>query len=153
MLFDVDGSGEREYRASVYTLMLYEQEFGSSLIKDVFGRIEVGDDADLVTAEFVRKRLAAAMPDGKRLPKATSDLVDRAFPAPRARYLDFTKDNWEADVRALWAMAKTADEAAGGGTTPPFKQWYARLGAVNLSEVSKAVVEEAQRGLFRAASA
>lgn len=40
MLIDIDGSGEVEATATALTLLIYEQEFKSDLIKDVFGRTE-----------------------------------------------------------------------------------------------------------------
>lgn len=36
----VEGYGELEARATALTLVIYEQEFGSDIIKDVFGRHE-----------------------------------------------------------------------------------------------------------------
>lgn len=150
MLFDIDGTGEREYIASAYTMMIYEQEFGSSLIKDVYGKVQlVPDGVEVVTSAFVKERMEAALPEGKSLPKATETLIDKAFPAVATRVMDFTQDNWEAELRALWAMAKTADAAADKNTVPSYKAWAARLGPLNLSEVSAFVVEETRRGLFR----
>ena len=40
------GHGDEEIEVSVYTLVLYEQEFdGRDLIKDVFGKVELRDDS------------------------------------------------------------------------------------------------------------
>lgn len=126
MKHDIDGSGEREIRCSVYTLTVYEQEFKSSMVKDVYGVIDLrANGAEVVTAEYVANRLAAAMPeggDGKRkpLPKATLALVARAFPDTIVTTIDYTADNWEAYVRAYWAMLRTGDALSGGAqTTPP----------------------------------
>lgn len=150
-LFDIDGSGEREYVASAYTMMIYEQEFGGSLIKDVYGKVRLdGDDEDVVTADFVRERLESALPEGRKLTKAMQALVERAFPAQRSRYLDFTRSNWDANMKAMWAMARTADAAAGGTSVPSFKKWMASLGPINLGAISQFVADETQRGLFRA---
>lgn len=46
------GQGEKEIVLSVYTMMLYEQEFGSDIIKDLFGRavLRKEDDEDVVFA-------------------------------------------------------------------------------------------------------
>lgn len=156
MLFDPDGRGEREIVASPYTLMIYEQTFKSSLIKDVMGRIDLtgGNTVEVVTPDFVAGRLEAALPDGKRLPKETRALVERAFPATVNKVLDYTTDNWEAYVRALWAMLRTAEEAARASgrpvadPTPPYESWVRSLGPVNMTALSNAVFEETQRGLF-----
>lgn len=150
MRFDIDGSGEREYAASAYTMLVYEQEFGRSLIKDFYGKVDLRDaDGQLVTADYVERALSEALPEGKRLPKATSELVRKAFPAYVTAVIDYTQDNWEAGLRCMWAMMRTADEAAGAKTVP-YRQWVAGLGPVNMSEVSQAVYQETQRGLFRA---
>lgn len=152
MRFDIDGTGEREYVASVRTLMIYEQEFGGSLIADCYGRVEViGGDGEVVTAGRVKQALRSALPEGEELPQEVSDLVDRAFPQYFTAALDYTTEHWEADVRAMWAMRKTADEMA-GEPTPSFKDWVASLGPVNMTDLSHAILEESQRGLFRAAS-
>lgn len=152
MKFDIDGTGERDYTCSAYTLMVYEQEFGSSLVKDYYGKIDLRDgDGQLVTAQFVESQLADALPEGKALPKTTRELVYRAFPRYVTAVRDYTQDNWEAILRALWAMRKTADEAA-GEQTPAFKPWVRSLGEVNLTKCSNVVFSECERCLFRAAS-
>lgn len=48
MLIDY-GQGEREIAVSILTLMIYEQEFGGDMLKDLFGRVEIRED-DLVDA-------------------------------------------------------------------------------------------------------
>lgn len=145
-LFDIDGTGEKEYVASVYTMMLYEQEFGSSLIKDFYGKVSQSDDSDVVTAAFVKEKMSDALPDGKTLPKTTVTLIDKAFPASKNSTVDFTKTNWEAALQVMWAMAKTADDSI-----PSWKKWAAALGPINLGDVVVFVMGETQRGLFRAA--
>lgn len=46
------GEGPKPVEASILSLVTYEQEFGSDLIKDVFGKVELddsaGDDATFV---------------------------------------------------------------------------------------------------------
>lgn len=152
MRFDIDGTGEREYTASAYTLMVYEQEFGGSLISDFYGKIDLRDaDGQMVTAEFVEGKLRAAMPEGAELPDTVAVLVHRAFPAYVNAVLDYTRERWEAALKALWAMRRTADESA-GEKTPAYRDWLSSLGPVNMQDIASFVFTECQRGLFRAAS-
>lgn len=156
MLYDIDGTGERGYIASAYTMMIYEQEFHKSLIADVYGKIELdtgGGSAQVVSADFVRERLSSALPEGKELPKTTSALIDKAFPAVEVKSIDYTRDNWESYLRCMWAMARTADKAGEGAGDPvpsDYGKWLAGLGPVNLAEISNVVARETRRGLFRA---
>lgn len=151
MKYDIDGSGEREYVASAYTMMLYEQTFGTSLVKDVYGVIDLtgGGTTEVVDAAFVKERLASALPEGKSLPKSTSDLVDKAFPAVVVKKFDYTRDNWEAYLKCMWTMAKTADKIDGKSGLDSYDKWLAKLGPVNLNGISNFVWRETQRGLFR----
>ena len=61
MLIDYDGTGPREARLSVLTLMLYEQEFGGAdMLADVLGRQDVsGGGADDGTVDFSGVRWGA----------------------------------------------------------------------------------------------
>lgn len=154
MKHDIDGSGERELVCSPYTMMLYEQEFGKSIIADVYGVIDLkGSRTETVTAEFVASRLQGAMPDGKQLPKTTLRLVADAFPCEVVTKIDYTADEWEAYLRAYWAMLKTADERDGGQRTPAFKRWLADLGKVDMREVSNVVVSCMEDGVFHSKAA
>ena len=120
MKYDYDGSGvERELDATAYTLMVYEQEFKSGLIEDVFGRISIPEDTDgMVVA-------------------------------------DYTRDNWVAYTRALWAMLRSAsDRLASEGKphdeVPSFKAWAMYATNLNLAKVSyDLVMGEIQRRFFR----
>lgn len=157
MRFDIDGSGEREYIASAYTMMLYEQEFHVSLLSDVYGKIDLGNTTDeggtqIVTADFVKQRLSSALPEGKELPGTTVKLIDKAFPSIATTVLDFTKDNWQGYMRCMWAMAVTADKIEKKKDTPKYEEWLMSLGAVNLNAISNFVWRETRRGLFRAAN-
>lgn len=154
MLYDIDGSGEREYTMSAYTMVIYEQEFGgASLISDVYGKIRTaGKDESgvyIVPGDYVKERLSSALPEGKELPKTTAQLVDKAFPAAMVTELDYTADNWEAYLRAMWAMARTADAARNAKDTPAYAKWAASLGPVNMADISRVVFEQVQGGLFR----
>ena len=127
--YDYDGSGkERELVASAHTLMVYEQQFKSGLIEDVFGRISLaGHEHDI---------------------DRNGNLV----------VADYTIDNWGAYIKALWAMLKSASDLARAegrpyDQIPPFPEWSIKATNLDMSEVSAIVVTECQRGLFRAGAA
>lgn len=129
MLFDYDNSGiERELVASAHTLMVYEQNFKRGMIEDVFGRISVeGHDEDVTDDGYLR-------------------------------VLDFTIDHWGAYVRALWAMLKSgADLARAEGRQyvpiQNFEDWSIKATNLNMSDVSRVVIQECQRGFFRTGAA
>lgn len=121
-----DGT-EYEYEATTYTLMVYEQEFKSDLIKDVFGRTEISRAAENVDE------------DGN------------------IKFIDYTIDNWNAYPRAFWAMLKTAEAIARSEgrrvePVPSYATWALRL-PLDLSEMSRVVYDECNRGLFHAGAA
>lgn len=123
-----DGKGEHEVIASAHTLMIYEQEFKSGLIEDVFGRISLaGHENDV---------------------DSSGNLV----------VADYTIDNWTAYLKALWAMLKSASDLARAEgreheEVPPFGRWSLSVTEIDMAEVSRVVVTECQRGLFRAGAA
>ena len=122
---DYENSGvEHEYEATTYTLVVYEQEFKADLIKDVFGRIDI--------------RKAASNYD------ESGNIIA----------MDYTIDNWNAELRAFWAMLRTSQEIARSEgrkaeVVPPFVQWCLKTRSIDMGQVSKAVFDECQRGLFR----
>ena len=74
--------------------------------------------------------------------------------------IDMTLDNWNAELRALYAMVVTAFElrwdrgdAAPNEKPKPFKEWAKGVGAVNMREIASAVVDESIRGFFRTGAA
>ena len=105
--------------------MVYEQEFKSDLIKDVFGTIdltkeEIGVDED---GNVVR--------------------------------VDYTNNNWIAELKAFWAMLKTSEaiarrEGRKAEPVPRFIEWCLTTEEVNLWELSRITIFELNRGLFRA---
>lgn len=128
--YDIDGTGEVELLCNAFTTVIYEQEFKRSIIADVFGKIDL--------------RAAQANFDENGNPVV----------------MDYTLDNWEAELRALWAMRKTANEKAvreGREQTRigRFYDWVLSLSdeGVNFTELSNIVVGECQRGLFRTGTA
>lgn len=125
--YEADGT-EHEYEATTYTLMVYEQEFKKDLIKDVFGRIDT------------RQAQNNFDEDG--------NLVA----------WDYTIENWNAELRAFWAMLRTSSEIARADgrryeTVPPFVQWCLKTRSIDMGQVSQAVFNECQRGLFRSGAA
>lgn len=125
--YENDGT-EHEYEATTYTLMLYEQEFKRDLIKDVFGRIDIRNTAK----NFDEDGNIVAM--------------------------DYTIDNWMAELRAFWAMLRTSYEIARSegrvaAQVPPFVQWCLKTRSIDMGQVSQAVWDECQRGLFRSGAA
>ena len=132
MLIDYDGTGEREAIATAYTLMIYEQEFKASDVKGVTG--------DLISDVYGTIDLKKA----KSQYDALGNLV----------VLDYTNDNWNAYLRALWAMLRTASESArsrgiDAQLTPRFNEWVRGVGQVNMTDIMNSVIEECNRGFFR----
>lgn len=129
MKYDYDNTGkERDVVASPHTLIIYEQQFKSGLIEDVFGRISIGGHEHDIDEH--------------------GNLV----------VADYTIDNWTAYLKALWAMLKSgADLARAEGRkfepVPNFEEWSIRATNLDMSEISRVVVTECQRGLFRAGAA
>jgi hypothetical protein len=127
---DYNHSGvESDYEATTYTLMVYEQEFKSDLIKDVFGRIDLSRASNNIDA------------DGNVIA------------------MDYTIDNWNSYPRAFWAMLKTSEAISRGEgksvkPVPPFIQWCLNDGrGINMSELSQTVIDECNRGLFLSGAA
>lgn len=116
---NIDGIGEVRLLATLNALAIYEQNFdGADMIADVFGRQRASDDG----GSYV---------------------------------IDFTQDNWMAVARAVWALSMNdwAIRDKNGDATrnekpKPFKQWLLDVGAVNIRELSFAVVTEALDGFF-----
>lgn len=75
MKYDYDGSGvERELDATAHTLLVYEQEFKSGLIEDVFGRISLeGNMDELVVADYTRDNWVAYVQAIWAMLKSASD--------------------------------------------------------------------------------
>lgn len=70
--------------------------------------------------------------------------------------VDFTSDSWISELRALWAMVRTAydiryerGDAAPNDRPKPFKEWVKGIGKLNMRDISAAVVNECFDGFFR----
>lgn len=119
---------EREYEATTYTLVVYEQEFKSDLIKDVFGRIDLRNSQTILDED--------------------GNLV----------VVDYTSDNWIGYLKAFWAMLKTSEaicrrENRPCLAVPSFNQWSLETRSIDMVELSHVVIAELNRGLFRAGAA
>lgn len=126
---DYENNGtEHEYEATTYTLVVYEQEFKKDLIKDVFGRVSLVDA-------------------GRNIDENGNVIA-----------MDFTIDNWMADLRAFWAMLRTSAEIARSEgrrvePVPSFVQWCLKTRGIDMAEITRVVFDECQRGLFRSGAA
>lgn len=137
----IDINGEPvEFVCTAYTTTVYEQEFRECEYKRVTGDI---------------------IADVMGVLKVTSkDFVDSDEHGNVVVSFDYTRDNWQAERRALWAMIKTAVEIrrVNGekvGPMPSYSSWERSLieWEPDMREVSYAVCNELQRGLFRAGAA
>lgn len=71
---------------------------------------------------------------------------------------DYTIDNWQAYVRALWAGLKAASDLAAADRrsvepVPSYSEWCMRVPSLDLAEVSRFVLDGCNRGLFRTRAA
>lgn len=136
------GNGPVEFRCTARTLTIYEQAFHNDpyervtgdLIADVFGK-RVIDDNSMGFKYDENGNISALI-------------------------VDLTADNWMAEKRALWAMLKTQNEidvkhGEKPSPMPSYAEWDRSLveWEPNMREVSNLVIDECNRGLFRAGAA
>jgi len=115
-----------EIMATLYTLEVYEQEFGSDLIKDVFGKHQVEkEDETVLTIDYTQENWNEERRALWAMVKTASDLKD------------------------------SKGDLAPNDRVPGYKQWVKSNMAsqVNLREIANAVFEEAVRGFFRTGAA
>lgn len=62
--------------------------------------------------------------------------------------IDFRNVNWTALTKVLWAALKTADD-----DLPPFREWSATVGDINLMDLNAQLTPEVERRLFRTGDA
>lgn len=120
-MFTFEANG-KTYNAKVtfYTAHLYEMEFRSDLIRDLFG---------VQTAEQPLEI------------ERTGDGEDDY----RIVKIDFTKVNWTVVAKALWAAVKTANKA-----TQNYAEWMQSMSGVNLWFIQDQLGEEISDCFFRA---
>lgn len=92
MQFSIDGK-TIEAQASVYTLVLYEQEFQSDLIKDLFGKTSLEDADQGAYIDFTLNNWAAI----PRVLWAMAKTVDNTVP----RYQEWAKGITGIDMFSL----------------------------------------------------
>lgn len=107
--------------AGLDALTIYEQEFRADLIQDVYGIVDI-TEADL---EGALKRAGAA-----------DDVVIT---------IDYTRTNWTALTRAVWACLKSKDESI-----PSFAVWRKKTEGLNLRELSEAALPVFEETFFPA---
>lgn len=74
--------------------------------------------------------------------------------------VDFTTDNWVHELRAVWAMVRTAydlaydrGDAAPNDKPKPFREWVKGVGKLNMRQLSVALVTECMDGFFHSGAA
>lgn len=68
---------------------------------------------------------------------------------------DYTIDNWQAYVKALWAGLKAASDLADADRVkhepvPPYREWCMRVPSLDFGDLSRFVLDCCNKGLFRA---
>lgn len=124
-MFEVEIDG-KTYKAKVtfYTAQLYEMEFRSDLIQDLFG-IQTAEQAIEVEV------------DG-----------DGEDSTARIAKIDFTKISWTSVMKVLWAALKTADD-----TIPNYSEWMRTTSGMNLWTVQELIGDEVSDCYFRSSIA
>ena len=135
------GNGEREFRCTALTCMIYEHEFISDenpkitgdLIADTIGKVQVSSNDILHVTD-----------EGNYI----------------TTVIDYTRVNWQAVYRALWAMLRTEMEIARQKgepvvNVPAYRTWEQELLTCepDMQELANAVQNELMRGLFRTGAA
>ena len=136
------GSGEREFRCTALTCMIYEHEF-------------VSDDNPKITGDLIADTIGKITVSSNDILHVTDE------GAYVTTVVDYTKVNWQAIFRSLWAMMRTAYEASKlpGSVVlpevPSYKAWERELLSCepDMQELADAVQGELMRGLFRAGAA
>lgn len=70
---------------------------------------------------------------------------------------DYTIDNWQSYLKALWAGLKAASDLARAEhrdyeVIPPYKEWLIHVTTVDMGELSRFILDACNRGLFRSGS-
>ena len=131
------GDGEREFRCTAITCMIYEQEF-------------VSDPNDKITGDIIADTIGKVQLSSSDVLHVTDD------GAYVTTVIDYTKVNWNAIFRALWAMLKTSQENGDkSNPIPGFKTWQATLLEFepDMKQLARDVQQELMRGLFRSGAA
>lgn len=111
------------------TALIYEAEFHSDILKDLFGRQD--ENSSAIEMDFDSE---------------SGDGNDDAYAHIVA--IDFTKVSWSSVMKALWAAARTAN-----ALVPGYSIWVKTIKGVNLWDVRDMLMEEARDCFFRAPAA
>lgn len=123
-MFQVEIDGKTyEGKVTFYTAQLYEVEFRSDLIRDLFG-VQTAEQALEVEMDG----------DGE---EAQARIVK----------IDFTKVSWSAVMKVLWAALKTADSSL-----PSYSEWMKKASGANLWLVQELIGEAVTDCFFRAST-
>lgn len=123
-MFEIEINGQKKKaEVSFKTAFLYEAEFGKDIIQDFFGVVSDENNSAL-GFETVKDD------SGEEV-----EVIAR---------IDFTKINWLATIRVLWAAMKTADPS-----TKPFDAWSSKIDGVDMMGVRIAVAEAMNDCFFR----
>ena len=131
------GVGEREFRCTAKTCMIYEQEF-------------VNDKNERITGDLIADTIGKVTLSSSDILHVTDDGTYITT------VIDYTKVNWNAIFRALWAMLKTAQENSDSkDAIPGFTTWQSQLVSYepDMKELAHVVQQELMRGLFRSGAA
>lgn len=116
---EIDGLGEVRLRATMLTLVIYEQTFGGKdMIADVFGRQSAKDDGAGYVVDF------------------TAD-----------NWLAISRAAW-AMSETEWQLRNDAGDATQNERPKPYKQWVREVGHSNMRDLSFAVTAEMLDGFF-----
>lgn len=135
------GDGERELVCTGWTQVIYEQEFHS-------------DDNDAITGDLIADVMGKMFVTSEDLIVANDDGVFART------VIDYTRINWNAIRRGMWAMLRTAkeiadDEHRDAPDVPSFRSWEKSLlkCECDMNDIATLVMSELQRGLFRTGAA
>lgn len=123
-MFEIEINGhKKKAEISFKTAVLYEAEFSKDIIQDFFGVVSDENNSAL-GFETVKND------SGEEV-----EVVAR---------IDFTKIDWLATIRVLWAAMKTADP-----NTKPFDAWSSKIDGVDMMGIRIAVAEAMNDCFFR----
>lgn len=124
MFINIDGKGEVEIKATMYTLHIYEKEFHSDLIKDVFGKHEVSKtDPDVLVIDYTQENWNEERKALWAMVKTAADLKDEA------------------------------GDLAPNDRVPGYEKWVMGIGQINVRDIANAVFTEATEGFFHTGAA
>ena len=134
------GAGDVDFRCTLWTYVLYEQEFAN-------------DPSPLVTGDLAADVMGVVKVNTGDKVRVTDDGHIEAT-------IDYTKTNWPASIRALWAMLRTeadvrADEGREFTPVPSYREWSKGLTRCepDMRQLAVEVARELLRGSFRSGAA